>query len=213
MNTTEEVMLDQHLKARGINDPDVLQAMAAVDRKQFVPPEWEERAFEDRPLPIGAGQTISQPYIVAYMLQALRLKPDDVVFEAGAGCGYNAAVLSRIVRQVYSVEIIKELADIAEANLKKAEIDNVEVRHGDGASGALDVAPFDAVILTAAPAAIPQPLKDQLRIGGRLLAPVGTQQQELILLEKYDEDAFREHKLLPVRFVPMTGQAESGETA
>ncbi|MFP4261577.1 MAG: protein-L-isoaspartate(D-aspartate) O-methyltransferase [Opitutales bacterium] len=207
MNPAKEDMLNHHLKGRDINDPAVLRAMAEVDRTAFIPEELQALAYADRPLPIGGGQTISQPYIVAYMAQELRLGPDDTVLECGAGCGYNAAVLSRIVKQVYTVEIVPELAGNARQNLERAGIGNVEVRQGDAYMGWPEHAPFDAMILTAAPAAIPEPLKQQLRVGGRLLAPIGVEVQHLVLLTKTDDEHFVESALLPVRFVPMTGQA------
>jgi protein-L-isoaspartate(D-aspartate) O-methyltransferase len=209
MNHDVERMLNVHLKGRDITDPEVLGAMTEIDRTTFVPKDLHPLAYQDRPLPISGGQTISQPYIVAYMAQALSLGPDDTVLECGAGCGYNAAVLSRIVKQVYSVEILPELVETARHNLDQAGIKNVEVRLGDAFVGCPEHAPFDAMILTAAPATIPEPLKQQLRVGGRLLAPIGVDVQSLILLTKTSEGDFEESSLLSVRFVPMTGQAES----
>lgn len=210
MNPEKEKMLKVHLKGRDITDPDVLRAMAEVDRTAFIPEELHPQAYEDRPLPIGGGQTISQPYIVAYMAQELGLGPEDTVLECGAGCGYNAAVLARIAKQVDTVEIVPDLAESARRNLVRAGISNVEVRQGDAFMGWPEHAPFDAIVLTAAPAAIPEPLKQQLRVGGRLLAPIGVQVQHLVLLTKTDEAHFQETALLPVRFVPMTGQAQGG---
>ncbi|MFP4358768.1 MAG: protein-L-isoaspartate(D-aspartate) O-methyltransferase [Puniceicoccaceae bacterium] len=207
MSTTKQEMLEYHLKGRGVTDPAVLRAMDEVDRGLFVPEEMRSQAYEDCPLPIGGGQTISQPYIVGYMAQALGLGEDDTVLECGAGCGYNAAVLSRIARQVYTVEILPELAEGARRNLEKAGIGNVEVRAGDAFQGWPEKAPFDAIVLTAAPAAVPEPLAEQLRVGGRLLAPVGVGTQDLTLVTRVDEEHFREKPLLPVRFVPMTGKA------
>ena len=201
-------MVERHLRARGIHDEDVLDAMLEVDRAAFVPEDLRDRAYEDRPLPIGKGQTISQPYIVAYMIENLGVRAGDRVLEIGSGCGYNAAVLSRIAGHVFSIEIVDWLTDIARSNLNAAGIRNVTVRHGDGFCGWPEEAPFDAVILTAAPAEIPAPLKEQLRIGGRLLAPVGSESQQLILLEKTGEGEFERRELLPVRFVPMTGKAD-----
>lgn len=205
MKNAKDIMLEQDLENRDITDERVLNAMREVDRTLFVPESMKDQAYADHPLPIGDGQTISQPYIVAYMAQALGLQPGDTVLEAGTGCGYNAAVLSKLADRVYSVEIIESLAKIARANLDRAGISNVEVRHGDGYAGWPDKAPFDGVILTAAPAKIPEALQHQLRVGGRLIAPVGVEIQYLVLLEKTDETSFREHRLLPVRFVPMTG--------
>ncbi len=208
MHFKKREMLEVHLKRRGITDPEVLRAMAEVDRTLFIPEELRAHAYADQPLPIGGNQTISQPYIVAFMAQALHPRPDDIVLECGAGCGYGAAVLSRIVKQVYTVEILPELAIRARRNLEQAGIDNVEVREGDAFMGWPERAPFDAMVLTAAPAAIPKPLREQLRVGGRLLAPIGGDIQDLVLLTKTDEEHFREETLLPVRFVPMTGRAQ-----
>lgn len=208
MRTTKEEMIDRQLEGRDITDPDVIRAMREVDRSIFVPDDIKELTYEDRALPIGKEQTISQPYIVAYMAQMLSLKPDDKVMEVGTGCGYNAAVLSRLVSHVYSVEVIEWLANLAKENLEAAGIENVTTRHGDGYQGWPEEAPFDAIILTAAPPAIPEPLKLQLKIGGRLLAPVGTGIQKLVLLERTSEDFFEEKPLLPVQFVPMTGEAQ-----
>lgn len=210
MDTTKIEMIEYQLKRRDINDPSVINAMWEVDRTRFVPKELVSRAYEDGPLPIGQGQTISQPYIVAYMAQTLKLKQGDVVMEVGTGCGYNAAVLSRIASHVYSVEILEWLAELAKENLSKAGIDNVSTRVGDGYLGWPEKAPFDAIILTAATAEIPVPLKQQLKKGGRLLAPVGGISQRLILLEKTGQSTFNERVLLPVLFVPMTGKAQKG---
>ncbi len=208
--TTKQEMIEKQLKGRNISAPQVLQAMAEVDRSLFVPEDMQDKAYEDRPLPIGKDQTISQPYIVAYMAEELELKKTDKVLEVGTGCGYNAAVISRLVSQVYSVEIIEWLAALAKENLARTDYDNISIRHGDGYSGWKEEAPFDAILLTAAPVAIPKPLKDQLKIGGKILAPVGRINQELVLLKKTGEETFEEKKLLPVRFVPMTGRADKG---
>ncbi|RNI28458.1 protein-L-isoaspartate(D-aspartate) O-methyltransferase [Rufibacter immobilis] len=208
MAATKEEMMARHLKGRAISDPQVLLAMWEVDRALFVPVDIREQAYEDTALPIGMGQTISQPYIVSYMAQALRLRPDDVVLEVGTGCGYNAAVLSRLVARVYSVEVVEWLAQVANMNLGKAGVRNVTSRHGDGYRGWPEAAPFDAIILTAAPPSIPEPLKQQLKIGGRLLAPVGTNLQKLIMLVRAGENNFIERELIPVRFVPMTGEVQ-----
>ncbi|SDG68023.1 protein-L-isoaspartate(D-aspartate) O-methyltransferase [Psychroflexus sediminis] len=206
--STKKDMIERQLKNRDIEDPAVLEAMQEVDRKRFVPEDMKDKAYEDSPLPIGKSQTISQPYIVAYMAQALDLKEDDKVLEVGTGCGYNAAVLSRLVNQVYSVEIIEWLADLAKENLEKTDYDNIETRHADGYEGWPEEGPFDAIQLTAAPPKIPETLKKQLKIGGKLLAPVGTASQRLVLIERLEEDKFEEKDLLMVRFVPMTGQAQ-----
>ncbi|MGM0480648.1 MAG: protein-L-isoaspartate(D-aspartate) O-methyltransferase [Pseudomonadota bacterium] len=208
MDSNEE-MLERHLKARDIHDQNVLAAMSKVDRTLFVPDELKHRAYDDRPLPIGKSQTISQPYIVAYMAQALKLNKDDKVLEIGTGCGYNAAVLAHLSQQVYSIEIVEWLAQLAHKNLANTAINNVETRFGDGYEGWPEQAPFDAIELTAAPAEVPESLKRQLKIGGRLLAPVGSEKQELKLIERLAEDEFSEQILLLVRFVPMTGQAQT----
>lgn len=208
--STKEDMIESQLKGRGISDPRVLQAMKEVDRSLFVPEEHRDKVYEDRPLPIGKDQTISQPYIVAYMAEQLQLKKNEKVLEVGTGCGYNAAVVSRLVDRVYSVEIIEWLAELAKENLSKTDYNNINTRHGDGYSGWKEAAPFDAILLTAAPAAIPKPLKDQLKVGGRLLAPVGRMNQKLVMLFKTGADDFEEKNLLPVRFVPMTGRADKG---
>lgn len=209
---TPEEMIEKQLKARNISDVRVMRAMKEVDRALFVPDDLQHKAYEDRPLPIGRDQTISQPYIVAYMAEHLQLKKDDRVLEVGTGCGYNAAVLSRLARHVYSIEIIAWLADLAKENLEKTGFENITTRYGDGYVGWPEEAPFDAIILTAAPPTIPKPLKQQLKVGGRILAPVGRINQQLILLRKTGAETFEEERLLPVRFVPMTGKADTGGT-
>lgn len=207
---TKEEMIEQQLKGRNISDSAVLEAMKEVDRALFVPEDLQEKAYEDRPLPIGKDQTISQPYIVAYMAEQLQLQENEKILEVGTGCGYNAAILSRLVQEVYSVEIIGWLAELAEDNLQKTAFTNIHTRHGDGYAGWPTEAPFDAIILTAAPPNIPTPLKEQLKIGGRILAPVGRISQSLIMYHKTSPDTFEEKSLLPVRFVPMTGKADKG---
>ncbi|GHA44139.1 protein-L-isoaspartate O-methyltransferase [Salinimicrobium marinum] len=206
--STKEEMIEEQIKKKGVSNPNVLKAMREIDRSLFVPEDMKPHAYEDRPLPIGKEQTISQPYIVAYMAEELHLDPEDVVLEVGTGCGYNAAVLSRLSKHVYSLEIVEWLANLAKKNLAKSSFENITTRYGDGYSGWPEKAPFDAIILTAAPPKIPQPLKQQLKIGGRLLAPVGRTSQTLILLTRTREESFEEKKLLPVKFVPMTGKAE-----
>lgn len=205
---SKEEMITEQLEGRDITDNNVLDAMRQVDRAIFVPEDMKHKAYEDKPLPIGKGQTISQPYIVAYMAQALELEEDDKVLEIGTGCGYNAAVMAQMVDKVYSIEIVEWLGEQAKKNLKEAGIENIESKVDDGYKGWPEHAPFDKVILTAAAPEIPQPLKDQMAIGGKLLAPVGRDHQILIMLEKLSEDNFKKEKYLPVRFVPMTGQAE-----
>lgn len=205
----KEEMIENQLKRRGISDPDVLRAMWEVDRELFVPDDMKDKAYFDGPLPIGKGQTISQPYIVAYMAQELKLKPTDVVLEIGTGCGYNAAVLSKLVKHVYSIEVIQWLSQLANENLAKAGIQNITTRNDDGYKGWPEKEPFDAIALTAAPPAIPEPLKKQLKTGGYLLAPVGQKRQSLKLLERTGPEIFKEKELLWVSFVPMTGKAQN----
>lgn len=193
-------------------DPRVLAAMRRVPRHRFVPKELAGSAYLDQPLPIGEGQTISQPYIVAAMTQALKLKPTDKVLEVGTGSGYQAAVLAELVKDVYTVEILEGLGRGAERLLKELEYNNVRVRVGDGYQGWPEAAPFDAVIVTCAPEAVPEPLVRQLKIGGRLVIPVGPQRgsdarQILWLYEKTARGLAR-RDLMPVRFVPMTGEAQ-----
>lgn len=209
MSTTKEEMIKVQLENRGIKDERVLEAMREVDRSLFVPEEIREHAYEDRPLPIGKQQTISQPYIVAYMAQELDLKTDDVILEIGTGCGYNAAVLSRLVKHVYSIEVVEWLAELAKENLAHTGIENITTKFADGFKGWEEKAPFNAIILTAAPPSIPEPLKQQLTTGGKLLAPVGTLRQQLKLLVRTGENNFEERSLLPVSFVPMTGKAQN----
>ncbi|MFW5805463.1 MAG: protein-L-isoaspartate(D-aspartate) O-methyltransferase [Bacteroidales bacterium] len=207
--TDKEKMIELHLKGRGITDTAVLRAMEEVDRTQFVPDDMKAMAYQDSPLPIGRGQTISQPYIVAYMAQMLDLEPTDNVLEIGSGCGYNAAVISRIVSHVYSIEIIEWLAKLARKNLKKSGITNTTTVFGNGYKGWPEKAPFDKIILTAAAAYIPDTLKNQLKTGGKILAPVNHNVQRLMLLEKKADNLFEESPLINVRFVPMTGEKEA----
>src|SRR5438876_1102316 len=178
-------MVQQQLKTRGINDARVLAAMAKVPREEFIPPESRAASYEDGPLPIGHGQTISQPYIVAFMTEQLRPKPNDRVLEIGTGSGYQAAILAELVSEIYSVEIVEPLARAAEATLQRLGYKNVHVKIGDGYKGWPEHAPFDAIIVTCAPDKVPQPLTDQLKDGGRMVIPVGERfAQQLYLLEK-----------------------------
>src|SRR5437899_11073809 len=178
-------MVQQQLEARGINDGRVLAAMAKVPREEFVPPESRAASYEDGPLPIGYGQTISQPYVVAFMTEQLDPKPTDRVLEIGTGSGYQAAVLAELVSKVYTIEIVEPLARRAEADLKRLGYTNVTVRAGDGYQGWPEAAPFDAIIVTCAPENVPEPLIAQLRDGGRMIIPVGPGgNQELVLLHK-----------------------------
>lgn len=205
-------MVNEQLMAPGrdIINPRVLAAMGKVPRHEFVPAEFCDQAYHDGPLPIGCGQTISQPFVVAFMTEQLEPRPGDRVLEVGTGSGYQAAVLAELVKEVYTIEIITELAQRAEADLKRLGYTNVFVRAGDGYLGWPEAAPFDAIIVTCAPEAVPPPLIAQLKDGGRMIIPVGAMgNQELVLLRKQGERlAIR--AVLPVRFVPMTGKARTG---
>ena len=199
-------MVDQ-LARRGIDDPRLLAALAEVPRHRFVPFTRRARAYYDEPLPIGYGQTISQPSVVAMMCDLLELEPGDRVLEIGTGSGYHAAVLSQLAAEVYSIEILRPLADRARRTLGRLGYDNVHVRRGDGYRGWPAAAPFDAILLTAAPPRIPQPLLDQLAPDGRLVAPVGEGVQELTRITRTG-DGLRRERIATVYFVPMTGEAE-----
>jgi protein-L-isoaspartate(D-aspartate) O-methyltransferase len=201
-------MVQRQLMARGIHERRVLDAVAKVPREEFVPPESRVASYEDGPLPIGYGQTISQPYIVAFMTEQLRPKSSDRVLEVGTGSGYQAAILAELVSEVYSIEIVEPLAKNAEATLQRLGYKNVHVKFGDGYKGWPETAPFDAIIVTCAPDKVPQPLVDQLKDGGRMVIPVGERfAQQLYLLEK-ENGQLKQSATLPVRFVPMTSEAE-----
>jgi protein-L-isoaspartate(D-aspartate) O-methyltransferase len=200
-------MVSTQLEARGIRDPRVLDAMRRVERHRFVPESLRHHAYQDRPLAIGHDQTISQPYIVAVMTEAARVKASDRVLEIGTGSGYQAAVLSVLAGQVYTIEIVEPLAREARARLEELGYRNVTVRAGDGYRGWPEKAPFDAILVTAAPPEIPQPLLDQLAVGGRLVAPIGEGEQELVLVER-TAAGLQRRRIVPVRFVPMTGEAQ-----
>jgi protein-L-isoaspartate(D-aspartate) O-methyltransferase len=202
-----ESMVKGQIEARGVRDPRVLAAMREIPRHEFVPTAQREHAYEDRALPIGLGQTISQPYIVAAMTELLELSGEERVLEIGTGSGYQAAVLGWLAREVYTIEIVPELASRAEADLRRLGFANVRVRHGDGWRGWPEAAPFDAILVTAAPEQVPQPLVDQLAVGGRLVLPLGDLDQDLVLLTR-DAEGVRQERLFGVRFVPMTGEAE-----
>ena len=190
---------------RNITNARVLAVMEKVPRHEFVPEQDRNRAYEDRALPIGYDQTISQPYIVAFMTEQLDPQPTDRVLEIGTGSGYQAAVLAQLVAEVYTIEIIEPLAQRAEADLKRLGYTNIHVRAGDGCQGWPEAALFDAIIVTCAPEQVPQPLVEQLRDGGRMIIPVGPiGDQELVLLRKQGEQ-LEQRAVLPVRFVPMTG--------
>ncbi len=200
-------MVKRQIEGRGIEDSLVLDAMRSVPRHLFVPEQFRDRAYEDNPLPIGENQTISQPYIVALMTDSLALKGGERILEVGTGSGYQAAVLAEIVDSVYTIEIVRPLGERARDILDSLHYDNVKVMIGDGYRGYEEAAPFDGIIVTAAPEKIPQPLIDQLRVGGRMVIPVGGMQQYLKVLVKTD-DGLEEKTTIPVRFVPMTGEAQ-----
>lgn len=206
---SERKSLVSGLIAKGIKDKKVLDAIAAIPRHAFVGREVRVASYEDGALPIGQGQTISQPYIVAYMTESLGLKPQDRVLEIGTGSGYQAAVLARLVKDVYSIEIIPELAERAKQTFANLHIENVHVKTGDGYQGWTEEAPFDAVIITAAPPEIPEKLIEQLKPGGKLIVPVGkdAEMQWLVRLTK-EETGVKKETLLPVRFVPMVPAAK-----
>ncbi|UCG53734.1 MAG: protein-L-isoaspartate(D-aspartate) O-methyltransferase [Candidatus Latescibacterota bacterium] len=198
-------MVEDQIRRRDVRDPRVLRAMETVPRHRFVLPEDVPYAYNDNPLPIGYGQTISQPYIVALMTELLKLEPGHRVLEIGTGSGYQAAVLSELAREVFTIEYLEQLGTSARRRLRSLGYDNVRVRIGDGYEGWPDAAPFDAVIVTAAPESVPQSLVDQLVDGGRMAIPVGTHFQELYCMVKEGKDITSE-KVANVRFVPMVGE-------
>lgn len=201
-------MVELQLRARDISDAAVLTAMERVPRHEFVPPDLIHEAYDDHPLPIGHQQTISQPYIVALMTQLARPRPEHRALDIGTGSGYQAAVLAELCREVYSVEIIEPLAEEAAERLKRLGYTNVVVRAGDGYRGWPEKAPFDVIIVAAAPDHVPQPLIDQLAPGGRLVIPVGRFEQSLLVIEKRADGSIRKENVAPVLFVPMTGEAQ-----
>jgi protein-L-isoaspartate(D-aspartate) O-methyltransferase len=205
-------MVETQIVSRGVRDPRVLAAMREVPRHLFVDGPERAHAYEDSPLPIGGHQTISQPYIVALMTELLDLQPEERVLEIGTGSGYQSAVLSRVCREVYSIEIVPELAEAAARRLKQLGYANVTVKQGDGYRGWPEHAPFDGIIVTAAPERIPQPLIEQLAPNGRMVIPVGGFFQELKVFRKDASGKVTEQAILPVRFVPMTGEAEKTPT-
>ncbi len=201
-------MVEQQLKPRGIKDERVLAAMAKVPREEFIPTGVRGDAYEDGPLPIGYDQTISQPYIVAFMTEQMRPRPNDRVLEIGSGSGYQAAILADLVADVYTIEIVEPLAKTAEATLQRLGYKNVHIKVGDGYKGWPEQAPFDAIIVTCAPEKVPRPLVDQLKDGGRMIIPVGERfAQQLYLLEKKNGQ-LKESATLPVRFVPMLREGQ-----
>jgi len=205
------LMVEDQLRARGIRNAKVLAAMGRVPRHEFVPPPLHALAYADHPLPIGHGQTISQPFIVAFMTEALNPASTDRVLEIGTGSGYQAAVLAELAREVYTIEILEPLSARAQKALGGLGYQNIRFRVGDGWSGWPEAAPFDDIIVTAAPEKIPQPLLDQLKVGGRLVIPVGSFFQDLLVLTK-PATGLEKRNVIPVRFVPMTGEAQKAGT-
>ncbi|MCS7305668.1 MAG: protein-L-isoaspartate(D-aspartate) O-methyltransferase [Thermoguttaceae bacterium] len=206
-------MIDRDLRARGIQDRRVLEAMARVPRHRFVPEEQVPYAYDDRPLPIGHGQTISQPYIVALMTELAQPRPKSKALDIGTGSGYQAAILAELCKEVYSIEIIDALAQEAQERLEKLGYKNVVIRTGDGYEGWPEKAPFDLIIVAAAPDHVPKPLVEQLAPGGRLVIPVGRHwwSQELLVIEKQPDGTIREKSVASVAFVPMTGKAQQAQ--
>ena len=200
-------MVEDQIASRGVEDERVLAAMGKVPRHEFVPASRREMAYRDHPLPIEHEQTISQPYIVAVMTELAAVGPKSKVLEIGTGSGYQAAILGEVAGEVYTIEIVEPLAKRAKALLEKMGYDNVHVRHGDGYQGWPDEAPFDAIVVTAAPPKIPEPLKQQLAVGGRMVVPVGDKRQDLLVITR-TADGYEERNEFPVLFVPMTGEAQ-----
>jgi len=200
-------MVKEQIIKRGIKDKRVIEAMRKVRRHEFVPEEYRHLAYSDQPLPIGYEQTISQPYIVALMTELLNLKGNEKVLEIGTGSGYQAAILAELTKEVYTIEILEPLAISAKNRLKKLGYENVKVRCGDGYKGWPEHAPFDGIIVTCAPEHIPDPLVEQLKVGGRMVIPVGKYLQELVLITK-TEHGIEKRSVAPVAFVPMRGEAE-----
>jgi protein-L-isoaspartate(D-aspartate) O-methyltransferase len=205
LNKKREILVDQTIAKRGVKDEIVLKAMKTVPRHLFVPASIVSRAYDDRPLGIGYGQTISQPYIVAYMTEAIQPKPEHKVLEIGTGSGYQAAVLAEIVKEVYTIEIIPELGDASTERLKKLGYNNVNVKVGDGYYGWPEHGPFDAIVVTAAAEFVPPPLIEQLKEGGKMIIPIGSpyMNQTLMFVEKKGKKITTK-SLLPVIFVPFT---------
>jgi protein-L-isoaspartate(D-aspartate) O-methyltransferase len=201
-------MVEDQLRARDITDRKVLEVMGRVPRHRFVPDDLQRRAYEDRPLPIGHGQTISQPYIVALMTQLVAPKPGDRALDIGTGSGYQAAVLAELCKEVYGIEIVEPLADESKKRLAGLGYKNVTLRCGDGYRGWKEHAPFDVIVVAASPDHVPQPLIDQLAPGGRLVIPVGGYPQQLTLLTRQPDGKVVRKRVAPVMFVPMTGEAQ-----
>ena len=201
-------MVSTQFADRDIVDRRVLEAMKKVPRHEFVPAGMRRRAYDDSPLPIGHGQTISQPYIVALMTQLVQTRPDHKALDIGTGSGYQAAVLAELVKHVYSIEIVEPLATEARERLKRLGYQNITVRHGDGYRGWESEAPFNVIIVAAAPDHVPKPLVDQLAPGGKMVIPVGDRYQKLIVIERSEDGTLTQNEVAPVAFVPMTGEAD-----
>jgi protein-L-isoaspartate(D-aspartate) O-methyltransferase len=203
-----EAMVSRQIEVRGVKNPLVLKAMRMVPRHEFIPEDMRGMAYDDRPLPIGQGQTISQPYIVAYMTERLRLTGGEKVLEIGTGCGYQAAVLSMIAAEVYTVECVPALAAEAEKNLKRLGYENVVIKRGDGTLGWEEHGPYHGIIATASGPEVPQPFKDQLRVGGAVVMPVGDYRlgQSIVRVTRGQGDTFHQERLLDVAFVPLIGR-------
>jgi protein-L-isoaspartate(D-aspartate) O-methyltransferase len=206
-------MVQRHLAERGIKDPRVLEAFRTVPRHKFLPKETRRQAYDDESIPIGQGQTITPPYDVAFMTEVLQPKPTDKVYEVGTGSGYQAAILSRLVKDVYSVEIHEPLSRHATEVLKEVGYTNVHTRHGDGYAGWPEAAPFDAIIVTCAPQSIPPPLVEQLKEGGRMVIPLGDRFNQVVHLIEKRDGKLHDRELRPTLFVPMTGKAQQEAAA
>ncbi len=198
-------MVEQQIRARGIEDGSVLKAMLKVPRHKFVPETLAKQAYMDSPLPIGLDQTISQPFIVAYMTEAADISKKDKVLEIGTGSGYQAAILGELAKEVYTIEIVPELAERSTQILQQLGYKNIFVKTGNGYLGLPEQAPFDAIVVTAAPDEIPQALVDQLAVGGKMVIPVGNTNQEMVVIKK-TKKGVTEKRVMQVRFVPMTGK-------
>jgi len=201
-SSLREKMVEVQIAGRGVKNAKVLDAMGKVPRHFFVPEELRDSAYADEPLPIGAGQTISQPYIVAYMTEMLELRGAERVLEVGTGSGYQTAVLAEIVKDVFTIEVVAALSQRAQDVLKSLGYVNIQFKIGDGTRGWKDFAPYEAIMVTAAPGSVPKALQEQLQVGGRMIIPIGVDYQELVLVRR-EEKTFKETRLLSVRFVPL----------
>ncbi len=197
-----ERMVEVQIKARGVKEERVLEAMRKVPRHAFVPEDMKSYAYQDEPLPIGEGQTISQPYIVAYMTEVLKLRADERILEVGTGSGYQTAILAELAKEVYTVEIIGTLSLRAQEVLRELGYQNIFFKIGDGTLGWKEYAPYDSIMVTAAPPSVPKALQDQLRVSGKMIIPVGSEFQELMLIIR-EKKNYKKKRLLPVRFVPL----------